>query len=507
MHTEETTASADDAAHWRTSAFGVVILGMLLRFYALGFQNLWNDELATVRITSDGPLLAIERAATNYTSGPLYYILQSILLKVLPINEITMRLLPAIFGSLSVWLVYLIGARLFSRKIGVFASSMFALSLTALHFAQEARTYSLAGFLVLAVVLTLLRLVESPTWDRYLVHGLTLLLVAYSHPSGIIATAGVVLFVLISPRLLKRLGWEYAATLGGAVAGSVPWLVVVWLHMGVVARSTELNDWAIKLPQGLSSTLVRTLGGYIPWGEKNSVLTTVFLALVFFGAFGLDRPADRDEPVEEDAARLNYSERARLLVCWAGMVCVGGLIISRFVLPIFSWRLVIGAAPALYLLASYGLTKLWKPAAALIVAAGLIFAAVGLPRYYTVPNKELWREAARYLLAHDAERDGIIASPPWMLTNVSLYAKILGHGDGLAGTTIPRTLNERGLAEALDEALAGKQSTYFVLGHLKKIKGRQTAIDLAMERQHPEWRLVEQGYYRGDVYVKHYVRR
>lgn len=496
----------DKEAYWRWAAIGVIVLGLGLRLFHLGTESLWNDELSSVFFSSHGPLAAIGYSIRD-TGPPLYYVLQSLLLLVVPANEITMRLLPAVFGSLSIWLIYLVGLRMYSRPVGVVAAGLFAVSRWGIALGQEARAYSLATLLVLCIAYSLLLLIERPSPIRYIAHGVCIVLAAYSHLFGGIAVAGIVLGVLLRPRIARRLGWEWVATLGVAALFFVPWLFVLGSQAAFVADVSTAGRWALTAPSSISNTMIKGMYTYAPWGNGNELLAVLFLAVATFGAFAMDEMSRevRSGSRGETGFDFESCDRVAILTSWLLMVYAGSLLVSKFLVPIYSTRMVIVAAPALYLLAANGLTRVWRPAAILLLAAGLVMSVKTLHTYYAQPQKEPWRPVTKYLLSVHAERDSIIGSAPWMLKNASEYAKILGRPEGLRGTKISSHVSRPGIDWVLGRVLKGKSSAYLVLGHVPLVRGSNTAVDLGILRQ-GGWRLVEFRQF-GRIKVKHYVRR
>lgn len=109
----------------------------LLRLYHLGYHDLWYDEIATVNYA--------QHPWHNW-NAPLYWILMHLWIKIFGISEFSLRFPSAIFNFFAVILTFLIGKRLFNKKIGIIASFFIGLSPFHLWYAQEARDYSMVLF-------------------------------------------------------------------------------------------------------------------------------------------------------------------------------------------------------------------------------------------------------------------------------------------------------------------------------------------------------------------------
>jgi tetratricopeptide (TPR) repeat protein len=123
----------------------VLILAFFLRFSHLGSRPLYQDEPHNTVELAAGPLSYI--VSTN--SGSILYPL--LLHFILPLGntEFMARLPAALFGFLSVWLIYLVGKILFGKKEAVLAALLSALSGHFIYFSQQARGYSGLLFFVL----------------------------------------------------------------------------------------------------------------------------------------------------------------------------------------------------------------------------------------------------------------------------------------------------------------------------------------------------------------------
>jgi len=116
----------------------ILSLAFFLRFSHLGSRPLYQDEPHNTVELAAGPLSYI--VSTN--SGSILYPL--LLHFILPLGntEFMARLPAALFGFLSVWLIYLIGKTLFGKKEAVLAALLSAISGHFIYFSQQARGYS-----------------------------------------------------------------------------------------------------------------------------------------------------------------------------------------------------------------------------------------------------------------------------------------------------------------------------------------------------------------------------
>ncbi|MDD3275099.1 MAG: glycosyltransferase family 39 protein [Candidatus Omnitrophica bacterium] len=132
----------------------VIFLGALLRLFRLSHSNLWFDEAYAV--------VLISREVFKFTDlFLLFYTLLHQWILLFGSSEFSLRLLPALFGIGSIPLIYLIGCRLFDKRVGLVSAAILAFSPFQLWYSQEVQPYSASVFFALLVSYFFLRAVES----------------------------------------------------------------------------------------------------------------------------------------------------------------------------------------------------------------------------------------------------------------------------------------------------------------------------------------------------------
>jgi mannosyltransferase len=122
-------------------------LAALLRFDTLGHQSFWIDEASTVHevgLSFGGMLHAI---AHNEATPPLYFACAWVWTRIFSSNEVGIRSLSAVLGTLTVPVVYLCGRELISRWAGAVAAALTAVSPYMIWYSQEARAYIMLALL------------------------------------------------------------------------------------------------------------------------------------------------------------------------------------------------------------------------------------------------------------------------------------------------------------------------------------------------------------------------
>jgi mannosyltransferase len=136
----------------------IVLLATLLRFYQLGTESLWVDEMLSI-----GDAQRLNELLTLPYIRPFYFLLLAGWMQ-LGNSDVWLRGLSVILGIASVFLTYQLGRRLVGETTGQIAALLMALSPLFINHSQEIRMYTLVSFLSLAGTLALSYALERPTF-------------------------------------------------------------------------------------------------------------------------------------------------------------------------------------------------------------------------------------------------------------------------------------------------------------------------------------------------------
>lgn len=138
---------------WPLAVFG---LALLPRLIGLGARPFWLDEVFTLQRASLAPVALVQNSFLNHHM-PSFFLMLSPLVG-LGNPQFWLRFPSAVFGALSVMLVFMIAQRIAGRMAGVVAALVIGLSPTALAFSQEARSYTMEMCLILVALYGVTRL-------------------------------------------------------------------------------------------------------------------------------------------------------------------------------------------------------------------------------------------------------------------------------------------------------------------------------------------------------------
>ena len=168
----------------------ILSLGTFLRLHSLGSKSLWLDEIGEVLVAKTIiPDLLPSNIATiqgiyYHISPPLDYIILHFFL-VFGKSEFFIRLPAAIYGVLSILVIFLVGKEMYSEKEGLICSFLLAICPKAIYYSQEARMYSLFLLLSLLSLFIFHRINKScNTWKYWVLLTIVNTAIIYTHYFG-----------------------------------------------------------------------------------------------------------------------------------------------------------------------------------------------------------------------------------------------------------------------------------------------------------------------------------
>jgi hypothetical protein len=170
---------------------GLVVLGVLLRFWDLGGHFLTYDEAFTANVAR-GSLADLIAATAGDVHPPLSYMVVWGFVRVVgAVTPLTVRLPGAILSALALPALLALAGRLKLSRAGTLVGlALFALSPFQVHYAQDARMYPLLQLAVLGALVAV--------WDRrWWLLALCLTVALWTHNYGTIYTAVIGLLALL----------------------------------------------------------------------------------------------------------------------------------------------------------------------------------------------------------------------------------------------------------------------------------------------------------------------
>ena len=373
----------------------IMVLGGALRFYGLGLQSLWSDELASWYFSRADGVGQVVSNVREDIHPPGYFVILYFAQKVFGDSEWALRLPSAVAGWLCIPAIFLLGRRIYSSREGLIAALLVAVSWTGVYFSQETRSYSVLILLSTVTAYLWWRVMRTLREERRLPAAATVAyilaaaLCAYVHYFGalLVALQGVALAVL-AYRSLPRVVLVY-------VPVSLAYLAWVPGMIYQMRNSTAQGAWIGDASLALFPKYVLFVFGR---SELLALAAAALCALLLVRAWLSPR---RDRGKGNGAFPPGL-----LLLAWFVGPFVVGYALSQSPVQLLTHKNLLVSLPAAYLLVARGITGVLPNRTAGDVLQGSL--AIGLAGaclfnlfvtlgYYTEPNKEQIRAAAAFV--------------------------------------------------------------------------------------------------------------
>jgi uncharacterized membrane protein len=400
----------------------IVLAGAMLRLATLGERSFWLDEMTSIQASSESlATIAAGEAFDNHTP-PLYYLLLHLWWWIAPATEFWLRLPSLLVDLLNIVLVWWVVERLFSRRVGLVAGAVYALSEYAVYYGQEGRMYSLACFFGLACfALALLYREDRDTVWSWLLLVLVAVSGAYTHYFNILLLAALSIALTIDrwsepKRLLK---WYGAMAVAGLAF--LPWLSIVLELAAEGGQPFRRFVWLV-----LPYTLFRWAAGYavfpLNYGSKDDVLASVAeqlpLVVLYLGVFGGLLVVGLRRLVVE------HRRQAVLVLVPLCLPALLGLALSLFA-PMLSERYLVVSFPFFAALLALAFTvPNRRLGLRLLQTAGVVLMLWALTQHYLSPSfgNTQWRQSIEHLRDTGLPARVIYVYPEWTREVVGVYA-------------------------------------------------------------------------------------
>jgi uncharacterized membrane protein len=274
-----------------------IVLGFALRFYHYDKKSLWVDEIYTFNDSRDdfGKQLEFYKENPSFLHPPLFFILTH---QFYPFNkpEKDLRVLPLIFGMLSIPLIYVV-SNLFSPSIALPCTLSLTFMTYHISLSQDGRSYSLLMFLGMASLFFFIKYLKTLKKIYLLPVGVLYAILFHTSYSSIpfILFSQVLWFYRPDPEGEKPNLSSFFFLSGLTLLLCLPWILFVTLHYGGEPWMDPLhkespgsltrivyglfNDWVPQFPLMIVSAILVLLFPFFSKPKKK--------ALVLLGTFVL----------------------------------------------------------------------------------------------------------------------------------------------------------------------------------------------------------------------------
>ena len=361
----------------------ILLIGFLLRLYELSYQSIWLDEALSVYYSQ---MTLTQILSLKGNTPPLYYLLLNIWINIMGSSEFSLRLLSVFLSTLSVFIMYLIGATMFNKKAGIYSAVLLALSPVHIYYAQEARSYSLLFLLTLLSMFFYLKLRVGFSKRFICGYVVSSVLLIYSHHYGILILLAQNVHQLIINNfkdMRKLKPWILLQT-------AILILYSPWLLQLPDIISNHTYSW-IPRPNAL---ILFPLIYKFTAGEVLSFtglfLTFLYVFVVFRYPFSLAK------------------KELVILLPWLLIPIILPFTYSLFFTPIFQVKYALIASLPLYLLVSCALFNMTLRSRRILISLVVLLSVTGLYIQQSSVTKDPWKDVSKYIRSNIQENDNMI---------------------------------------------------------------------------------------------------
>lgn len=406
---------------------GLVCLGVGLRLYGIGEKDIWLDEAASLEYARRSVGFLLTELPFADPHSPLYYLLLKGWIGVFGVSEASLRFPSLILSALTLPVVYLLAARLFSRRVAFVSLGLMAVNPYHIEYAQEARMYALLAFAGSLSMYLFVRLcmASRPSTTMLVGYLAATVLTGYTHAHGLFVIAvqntlvvGGYLWARETTVMIPLRRWVGSQVV--LVACLSPWL-------GVLVRRAAASDspgW-LQAPSLLEAVDPLTIYfGYTV--ERNPLLAVGVASLIVVGLVRWQHTAR-----ETGAARdwgISSQPASVLLGVWVIFLVAIPVAVSHLLSPIWHPRYAILASVPLVILVANGLVAISSVRTQLLANQAL-FLAILLVLQMAVPvaafhsqEQSGWQDAVATIEREATEDDVVVSIPGYSHKQFQYYA-------------------------------------------------------------------------------------
>ena len=375
----------------------ILFVAFVLRFYKLGHESFWCDELHCMNEADPSLHLVklFDYLVTSDYQPPLFFLIQRGVFTILGRSDVIGRLWPAVAGVAAVWAMYRLGKEILNRELGLIAASLTCVNYFALYYAREARPYSQLFLFSILSLLFLIRLIKTTSTRDMWFFALFATMTMYTHYFGT--------FLVISEFAVAFLLYWVAEDRKVYLKRFViSWLFIAVCFSAWVPRMLKVNamktSWIAFVKENF---VVEFFGSFFGYSEFLQPIVVVLMLIYLMKVFRNEEPK-LSSPVKSPLT-LSFIVFSVVLFVASALPYLR----SALVLPILWDRYEIIVLPVYLTAAAYGMQLIGNAWAKLVIL--LVFVGwsgvylVATNKMYTVPHKSQFREMTAFIAADPQE--------------------------------------------------------------------------------------------------------
>lgn len=174
-----------------------LIVGTVLRVVDLGGRSLWVDEGLSAGLVSE-PFGDMLNACVAHGQAVFFYMVMWPWVRIWEVSEVSLGAFSAIFGILTIYIVYLLIRQLAGKKEAFLAALITAVAPFMIYASNDARPYSFLGFISVTAVYFFLQAITTNKTKYWILTGIFTAACPYTHLLGWSVALFEVLYLLLA---------------------------------------------------------------------------------------------------------------------------------------------------------------------------------------------------------------------------------------------------------------------------------------------------------------------
>ncbi len=374
----------------------IIFIGFLLRLYNLSYQNIWLDEAFSI-YHSQQSLAHILDLKDN--TPPLYYLLLNGWIQITGSSELSARLLSVFFGTISIFIIYLLGSLIFNKKAGIYSAFLLAISPVHIYYSQEARTYSLLFLLTLLSMYFYVKQRDGSSKKSIFGYLVSSVLLIYSHLYGIL--------ILLAQNFhqFSIYNFKYSRKLKFWISLQI---IIIILYIPWLLQLFEIisNKTYLWIPRPSAAVLFPLIYKFSA-GEVFSFFG-LFLTLVYVFLFS-------KYPFK------SVKKETVILFSWMVIPIIVPFTYSLIFTPMFTIKYALIASLPLYIVISYVLSNMNNFGKISVVLVFIVLSGFTLYIQQNTVTKDSWKEVSEFIQSNIQETEKIIIMNSYEIMPFSYY--------------------------------------------------------------------------------------